>query len=809
MMGKSKAVASFLLLPASRSDVGMVKRQIALFVYSIAKLLASAELLPSKDPALKKENLGREGVFGLLVRATERFIEESGQRIGAEWQASAAAGLLAQIGAVGMLLARAPLMARQVSVLGALWGMVGGCGIGALIVLAFLMVGTAHAATDLAASTDVAHDLLPQVFGFMGSSGSTLANAAGTLLGSFSIVVYCFVVMTIVWHLLLFGVALAEKGTARDNSTSAVWFVLRAAVAAGALYPATGGWCASDRLIVWGASLVSDQASSAWGGFTGKFTQLGNYVSAPPTPSMNAVVRATFVMEVCRAAIQVRQSAGGVEYSEALTSASNGSVMTKDLVFGNYRVPAFCGRVDMPQISAGTTGVDPSAMTQVHKTAFEKMDATLQPIAQQYAAAVYACLQGDAGCVGKPAATAALAAVTSYSSDISTGIKQAWLDSRKTAADAVGKLAGTGGWAAAGRWAFALSAINGTLSQAGQTTPNVTAPKYLDDEMAGILGSVDDWWSAAAAGSSDPTISAGQMGAWGKADGMISQLFLWVSSGTLQMVSVDASDPIASLTGVGHQIENIGGGVLGAAGMVAGGGKLLSVFPNIVGKANPVSAAGTWLLNKVYDASGIADMLKSIMSAIIAFCLLLIFTGIGIGYGVPALPFIRMFMIVVRWLAMLIEAVVLFRLALLGMVSADGAGLFGHTGRQALIMVVAVMVIPFLAVIGFIFAIIVASPLIYLLNSMFIPFMQDASKGGGTGMFGFIAFAVMYLGVAWATINVAFKIPDQLVGAVGKWAGANAVGERDDAHLAMNAAMTVKNTVQTAMDRFSNRMKRA
>jgi conjugal transfer/type IV secretion protein DotA/TraY len=153
--------------------------------------------------------------------------------------------------------------------------------------------------------------------------------------------------------------------------------------------------------------------------------------------------------------------------------------------------------------------------------------------------------------------------------------------------------------------------------------------------------------------------------------------------------------------------------------------------------------------------------------------------GCALGWLVPALPFIRMLLSVMNWVLAFIETVLLSQLMFAQMISAEPGGLFPSAAKPLIWNTVALMVRPLLTLGGFIIGLMACSEMIGILNSVYVTMMRQTT---GRQILGFFVNVAIYFGVAYVIVNTTTKTAEYLPNAAYRWLGANAGGERDDAH---------------------------
>lgn len=138
-----------------------------------------------------------------------------------------------------------------------------------------------------------------------------------------------------------------------------------------------------------------------------------------------------------------------------------------------------------------------------------------------------------------------------------------------------------------------------------------------------------------------------------------------------------------------------------------------------------------------------------------------ILVGLALAYLVPALPFIRFYFAVLGWLLAFVECVVLVPVALVLMVTADHGGFFGPAAKAGLWNIVALIARPVLTVAGFIAGLMLMAAALTILNATMLPMVRDLMQGD-VMLLAFVAYALIYLGVAYLAVNSSTKAAELL-----------------------------------------------
>lgn len=365
------------------------------------------------------------------------------------------------------------------------------------------------------------------------------------------------------------------------------------------------------------------------------------------------------------------------------------------------------------------------------------------------------------------------------------------------------------GWIGAGTWAQTLSKLQGSLGAAGNAVPSVSPPTLTtvgDAETAAQL-----WYTQSLVAAGSPLVRAQLALASGKPAAADSLLTAMGTSVWKTLAEVPTMNPLAGLSAVGNRVwvlgvgliavADVGGSLLNAGGVSGGGGGVLGTIGSMASSAVGVVASKTpAVVLNVAGALG-KSFMEGVKPVLIGAGIAIIVTGLGLCYVVPALPYIRFLFAVASWLIAVLEAVIMVVTMLVLLVTPEGDGFLGPHARATFMNLVALVLRPLLTLAGFVAGLALASVLVGLLNATMLPMVREI-MGGGIMLVSFVAYLLLYLGVAYVLVNLAAKTPDTLAGAVYRWLGANGGNGGDEAGA---VGSTVSNVAQSVMREIAMR----
>lgn len=786
----AKESAWFVLLPVQRRDFAAFGEQWRVAVRAIAGAYQKLGLITDDV-----DDVTARGMHGVLMSAASGWWWRWAPKLNKGWHAGAGEGLSGRLGgsALAVWSGRHEIVrdgaAVSIGIIawGAMWFWL-------FWAMTKGMVGVAHAQTITGGggSSDIARQLLGNMFSFLGGgAGSVLAQGLGLIAQTLSKIAFTLGGASMVWGMFVMVVdyTVDEDGFKQRHS----WhmFFVRCAIVVPMLTPLSGGWDGGQRLAVAAGAYGSDMATTAWTSMVSYLSDSKNWVAAPFVSEVDlaATVANTVAAEACMAAVNsdpAKQGTEAVSYSDS--TGRYDYLLTDPLLQMTLTESAGgCGTVVFPNPTAqgaqASSGTSVSAFLSAHKTAFAAMQGNVRKTIATMVAARIKCRDTPTSCPPDTDPSVAAGWVNDYRTAIQSGVSGAMASVNQKASQALATNATVNGWIGAAAWANSLSQLQGSIDGAAGAIPQVSGPKI--GGVNDFVNSTMKWYgNGQASGASPSPMVQAQAAIQSGSSSALDKLFQAITPNTVQLFpQIQSMSPLAG-------ISTLGRWVYGIALAMKTGSALLSVAKigtTVAEVATALPSGGTSLIVGETTKAAI-DAFQNIISAIWVPIALL---GMAIAYFVPSLPFIRMLFGVMGWLIAFAETVFLVPVMLVLMVSTESGGVFVSAAKSCLWNIAALVVRPILTVAGFVIGIIVISGMVAVLNMIMVPMIVN-NEGGNFVFFGFFAYVVIYLGIAYVIVNAATKTAELLPMAAYKWMGANAGGERDDAShvsVALGAAL--------------------
>lgn len=781
----------FVCMPVEMADFRNLGSQWRGLVRGVALGMAQAGLLDEDDPAVQNGEGG--GVKGVLARATQRWRETWGPRLVAGWRSAGPdAGIDGRIGGVAEAAwAGRHDIVRQTAAIGVGWALLLAVWFGLAWGVMTLGVTPAYAAVT---NSDLAKQALGDLLPFLGAGGTLLSQGLGTVVGALSVMA-C--VVAALAALLSTVVMFVDTATSHDFARGKYqWtmFAIRVAVAIVLLAPFNGSWGTGSKVVGWIAAYGSEKASEAWEGMTSYLANKEKWTSKPNVGEFEttAMVISVMTAEACRAAVNLDPRRNE---TERVTEIVQGSELLRyDYELKHWHgwgteAAGGCGTVVYPDTTTVTNAVGGSAAPKVlnaHRRAFANVRLTAANEVNKLIKARLACRDDPAACGPDPSDAVIRGLVASYKTEVETAIGTALQDVNAKLVQKLNAGVGGKGWIGAGQWAQTLSNLQGSLGAAENAVPRVSIPT-LDSVGDGVTA-VSHWLGNALIAGGNPIVKAQLAATSAQANASDDMLQALGTSLWQTLAEIPQMNPLAGLSAVGQKVWVIGVGLIVVTELVAGDGGGADDGKGIRAKLTSgimsgVSKVATALPGPAKVVGWFADMVssgvKAIKPVITGGAVALIVTGLGLAYLVPALPFIRFLFAVASWLMAVLEAVVLVIVALVLVVTPESGGFLGPHARSAFMNLVALFLRPILTLAGFLMGLMLCSAFVGLLNGLMLPMMREA-MGGGFMFVSFVAYMLIYLGMAYILVNMATKMPDTLAVAAYRWTGANGGGGGDE-----------------------------
>lgn len=801
--------AWFLLAPLGKSDFYALGQQWAILGHSLAQAYHGLGLIPDDHPSACS-------IRGALRAAGDGWARKYQRQLAAGWASEG--GFFARVGGLGEAIGNArTTIVRDTAAIAIGWAMVGALLFGVAYLVLTGAISTAHAAAASPGATgDLAKAMLKSVFPFLGGA-SSLAQGLGTIASTLCLVAAVCAGIVALWTSGVLMVEWVDHPDTFKQRYSVPFFLGRLVVAMGLLIPISG-WSGGQMIAGAAAAWGSDKASEAWAAMVGYLSsQSGDLVSIPTVSEadlLNTVANLVAV-EACRAGINQDSSAIGAKVSvnelvrdDSLAAIGMPSGWTTNGGAGGWSydytsalfdgasdalVIGGCGKIVLPSVSAaGSAG---SRIAQAQAQAFSEIHQIVATYTEELAAARVACRDTAIRCQDPDASVLASLPAT-YRAKLNANIRNAMSSANSEAQSRIKAISTGQGWVGAGQYAMQLANLLGSIEAAGTALPQVSPPTIeagqdlVDAALENAGQALND--SGNPLFRSFDSLGSGQEGGF---DSLFSSIAgpLWSV-----LAQVDSMNPLAGMATIGRATYRTGIGlVIGvnlfsdppAGGVEADGHSKTPAAKMKKGKISRASSALTNRLKSVGGSlsNGLSSMFSAIQPVVNMIAWPLIIVGLAMAYYVPLLPFVRFYFAVVSWLLAVVECILLLPIALVMMVNAErAAGAFGPAAKAGLWSVAAMVARPILTLAGFVAGLMVLSEAVGLLNAVMLPMLRGTQTGGMMGMlmadgvFAFVTYLVIYLGLVYVTANTATKAGELLPSAAYRWFGANASGERDD-----------------------------
>lgn len=783
MMTESRRPLAFLLMPVERRDVQALFRQWQGVSRTLARSICAAGLIADHHPVLA----GGGGLTGVLVAASRGWLDKWRPALAAGWRSGAADGILTGIaGVLDAVWLGHRTIVRDAAVVAIGWSL----WISLWLVLAALVLGAGVACAQVAESSDVARGLLGQLLPFLGAS-SVLGQGLGTMAGVLGTIAFTIAGLAAVWSSVLMLVEYTTAPETARNHYNPAMFSIRVAVALGLLCPLSGGWGAGMQLVGWVGVAGSNYASKAWSAMTGFFADSQQWVANPGVSPVDALlaVAGTLTAEACMAAINQDP---GRNANERVVGVTDQNQYRYDYQANHWygwttEAAGGCGTVTYRTTSSDQVGdAAAAAMDGVQQAAFEQMRGIVHDAVTGFLQQRISCRDAPATCGPDPDATPLAQEPTVYRQQISDLVAQGWASINGTIGATLAANTTTGGWIGAGQVAQTLSKLQGSLAAAAGAVPQVSPPTL--ESVQDAVEAVQQWAGNGLIAVQNPVVDAAMAAASGSSGALDKALRAATATVWQTIAEVPQMNPLGGLSTLGQTIYLSGIGLYVLAGMAgpdSGGGTGGSLVSRTIGNAvgtvtdlairklpGPTRVVGLF----VDLAAWAGDKIRPIIQAG-AFAIIVV--GIALAYLVPALPFIRFYFAVIGWLIAFVESVFLVDLLLVLMVSPESGGLLASAAKAGCWNILGLFLRPILTLIGFVAGLMAISVAIGLLNTMMLPMMRDAT-GGDVMFVSFLAYLLIYFGIAYVTVNVCTKVAESLPAAGYRWLGANAAADRDE-----------------------------
>ena len=583
-------------------------------------------------------------------------------------------------------------------------------------------------------------------------------SVLGDMLFAFNGGVLVLAGFLLIWHTAAGAVDTARRGRWGFGA----WEIVRVVTAIALMAPLPGGMNGAQHAVVGLAHLGGQFAAAVWTPFSERALGRGDpIVPRPSEAAWRAAVARVLLSETCRHAANATARAAGDPPYIVLRRERTGGVETLRYDSDGRGMPrGLCGAVRFEGLDRdGSRGI----AAHGHRKALTGLLPQLRGLAAEL---------GDRYVPGSPAhgrplpdVEAALDArglAEAYAAVLDAALRRAASEERRALERAVAEDARESSWLSAAGFFNTVAARTGLFQAAARNVPDAALPLPGLDEWAPAAGAAVKNVLAALAGSRawQPvsfTAGAGATAslsiAAGGDEGLAGDLFAFIDLDAT--IVADGGNPIADLAGFGHNLVAAALSAVAALSGVAAGSGLLESIP---------------FFGKGLDAfESVWRVTDGFVSTILG---VLLIAGAVLAYVLPALPFIRFLFGIFGWLVNVVEAVLSVTVfAAAHVTRGDGDRLTVPATRRGWLFLPGLVLRPPLMLFGLILGYFVFLAAIGLLNQVWLPQLRDANAAGGLGPVGFLAMLALYVMVAYALMNGAFKLIDLLPAVVLEWIG--------------------------------------
>ena len=556
------------------------------------------------------------------------------------------------------------------------------------------------------------------------------------------------------------------------------WETVRIVTAIALIVPLPGGMNGAQHGVVELAKLGGDFANAVWRPFSANALGRGDpIVPHAEESAWRTVLGRVLVSETCRhVANQAARAAGDAPYvrirEEWHTPRRRGPPGTPSSLIVHYDgtgkgIPKdVCGAIRFDGLrDPGGRGI----AARGHRQAFQSVLPPIRRVAADL---------GDHYLPGNPRYGAALpdvaaaldqyAVARSYETVLQSRMQEAASEEQQALIDAVAADADKISWLSAASFFNTIAASTAKVSAAAHNIPTASLPspslqKWAPQADAAVKGLVAALAQSPAYRPLQVAPASGISGALApsgsRGGDLMDSLMEFINPASVLVA--DSGNPIVDLTHMGFGLINAALAAIAGLAGASVGNNIVEALP-FIGKGLDVFEAG-WQV-----ADGFVTLALTV--ALVA--------GVTLAYILPAIPFIRFLIATLTWLIAVVEAVLAVTVLAAAHVTRAEAGQFATSAtRQGWLFLPGLILRPALMLFGLIIGYFVFLAGIEILNATWVPRMKDANAAGSLGPIDFLAMLALYVMIAYALINSAFKLIDGLPNVVLEWIGGRGVGD--------------------------------
>ncbi len=587
-------------------------------------------------------------------------------------------------------------------------------------------------------------------------------------------------ILALAGFLLIYHIVSGTVATARTGRSGfGGWQILRIVTAIALMAPLPGGMSGGQHIVVGLANLGGDFANTIWRSFSEASLVRGQPVApGPASANWRSAIARTLLAAVCRHVANAEAvAAGDAAYIAVRTETGPGRVI---LHFdGRGGMPGdLCGSIRFD----GLDGEGPGALAAAgHRDALEGLFPVIGELAARFGdhyvpgSQVYGQPLPDVDTILREGDLAG-----TYASVLGQALRDAATAETRAMEDRLAEDAARSSWLSAAGFFNTIAARTGRFRAAVQNVPDVSLP----------LPSLEDWLPRSAAAvralvaalahsrhyqpvffSAAAGVTGSLPTAAGGASGLVDSLLEFIDLDTI--IVADSGNPVADLSGMGHNLISASvASIMAISGAAAGSGFLESI---------PFIGRGLDAFESVWRVT------DSFVSTILGLFLLV---GVILAYVLPSLPFIRFLFGIFAWLLNVVEAVMAIPVfAAAHVTREDPDRLTVPATRQGWLFLPGLVLRPPLMLFGLILGHTVFVAAMGLFNEIWLPRLREVNGSTSLGVIDALAMLSIYVVVTYVLMNSAFKLIDGLPDAVLQWIGAQS-GSGDDDSRSVSAVLS-------------------
>lgn len=662
----------------------------------------------------------------------------------------------------------------------------------------------------------------------IGSPGGS-STLTGTMFLVFNSAIFVICALGGTYAVVSGIVSTAHEGEVLGRRLSAVWLPIRMVTGIAGVVPVFGGFNLAQVVMVVNAGLGIGLANLmlAWAiNATASYQSL-----LSPGISYNVsgakfdqAVNGLFVMHVCKLAVQEHEAEMAVNASMPSADPIGVNSATPGVIaIGTSRDPNLCGRVQIHWtgqttrdasaiFSFRTASVNYDAIANRVKTAYLGQLPSISDKAAQLANEWYDARRDarQSGAAVPPLPTAKLdALVGEFSKSVQTEFSGTNAEAKAQEGainSAVAEQMKRDGWFGLGSWSSTFMEVNAAIASAFKSIQIDVMPIQESAVRVTAVHEAMDQLNKSAEQAAVADVGP-------QSDSMFCQLVLRMGLNvtaptgncslgqSLVKLVIDATavgsgggdliNPVIMMKNFGDMtlslaegmwalkstLDNIG---LGDAGGIAGG--MASTSTNaecaLDGCVSGLSVAGmlkqvtSWAAGKVFAVAkaGGLGILQQLAAALPVLVGLMFSLGAMMSIYIPMVPFITWFGAITAYCIIVFEGLAAGPIAALAHIEADGEGM-GQRTERAYIFQLNLIARPSLMVIAFFASNALVIALGTILAKMFLPAIASAQGNSVTGLVSILGYLFLFGVMNWtliqAVFNMAYVLPDQVLGMIG------------------------------------------